>query len=371
MNYYSDNEQYELAKECYEVIHYLTNNQSQSISFEENQNFDILYFQPEDKYLMIMIHYFKNGSFFMQEETIVEINLDLMQTIVEFINQFYLVRNIPSFIVTNYELNLDDLIIDKKIIVPKKGKYHQALNNAKSNIELNKKLKLTSYSLKSKLNDQIKTFLYEITKKEINDFIMIDNSSEDNKDIASVIIYYKNYLPHYQNYRKYSINELARKSDVEYINQGLSKYFEKQEELPDLIIVDGGIQQLNEAKKILSKFKIDLPIIGLVKNKFHKTDYIIDENKNKIIIPNKEMYNFFSKIQIEVDSYAKAFHNKRKLNSSLEGFLTSIEGIGPKTEKRLLNHFQNYNNIYNASKDELTKIVSENIASKIMKKLGK
>ncbi len=371
MLYYSNNEQYELAKECYEVIHFLSNNQNQSITFEENQNFDVLYFHQEEKYLMIMIHYFKNGSFFMQEETILEIKLNLEQTIIEFINQFYLVRNIPNFIVTNFHLNAEDLIINKKIIIPQKGKYYQALENAKNNIDINKKLKLTSYISKSKIIDKVKQFLFDILNLTINDFIMIDNSSENNQDIVSVIIYYKNFLPHYQNYRKYKINDVKRKSDVEFIKQGLTKYFSSNEEIPNLIIVDGAIQQLNEAQKVLESLKIKLPIIGLVKDQYHKTNYIVDKNKNKILINDRDVYNFFSKIQIEVDAYAKSFHSKRKLDSSLEGFLTTIKGIGNKTEERLLNHFKNYNNIYNASKEELLKVVSENIATKIMKKLGK
>lgn len=371
MLYYSNNEQYELAKECYEVIHFLSNNQNQSITFEENQNFDVLYFHQEEKYLMIMIHYFKNGSFFMQEETILEIKLNLEQTIIEFINQFYLVRNIPDFIVTNFHLNAEDLIINKKIIIPQKGKYYQALENAKNNIDINKKLKLTSYISKSKIIDKVKKFLFDILNLTINDFIMIDNSSENNQDIVSVIIYYKNFLPHYQNYRKYKINDVKRKSDVEFIKQGLTKYFSSNEETPNLIIVDGAIQQLNEAQKVLESLKIKLPIIGLVKDQYHKTNYIVDKNKNKILINDRDVYNFFSKIQIEVDAYAKSFHSKRKLDSSLEGFLTTIKGIGNKTEERLLNHFKNYNNIYNASKEELLKVVSENIATKIMKKLGK
>ncbi len=371
MLYYSNNEQYELAKECYEVIHFLSNNQNQSITFEENQNFDVLYFHQEEKYLMIMIHYFKNGSFFMQEETILEIKLNLEQTIIEFINQFYLVRNIPNFIVTNFHLNAEDLIINKKIIIPQKGKYYQALENVKNNIDINKKLKLTSYISKSKIIDKVKQFLFDILNLTINDFIMIDNSSENNQDIVSVIIYYKNFLPHYQNYRKYKINDVKRKSDVEFIKQGLTKYFSSNEEIPNLIIVDGAIQQLNEAQKVLESLKIKLPIIGLVKDQYHKTNYIVDKNKNKILINDRDIYNFFSKIQIEVDAYAKSFHSKRKLDSSLEGFLTTIKGIGNKTEERLLNHFKNYNNIYNASKEELLKVVSENIATKIMKKLGK
>ncbi|MBD5423364.1 MAG: excinuclease ABC subunit C [Mycoplasma sp.] len=371
MIYASNNQQYELAKEYRDVIYYLTNNQQQSITFDDNKNFDVIAFEQYENYLMIIIHNFKNGSFFMQEDFIVEINVDLYESIVSFINQFYLMRNIPDFVVTNYEIFSEDLVINKSIIVPKKGQYYQALKNALNNIDVNKELKILKFKNRKNINIKVKNFLHSILNINVNDFIMIDNSNEANLDVVSVIIYYKNYVPHFKNYRKYSILHSNRKSDVEYIKQGLEKYFNNNEEVPDLIIVDGAIQQLNEAKKLLKKLNILLPIIGLVKNDKHQTDHILNSDGQKIEIKDNDIYNFFSKIQLEVDSFAKSFHSKKKLNSSLEGFLYSIKGIGEKTEKKLLDYFKTYSNIYNATEEELSKVVSKSIASKIIKKLGK
>ena len=83
------------------------------------------------------------------------------------------------------------------------------------------------------------------------------------------------------------------------------------------------------------------------------------------------IFNFFSKIQEEVDSYAKRFYNKNKINSSLENVLFSIKGIGEKTEQKLLNHFKTYSNIYNASEQELEKVISKTLAKKIIEKFQK
>lgn len=370
MIFASENEQYELAKDFRDVIQSLTTNQQQSIVFESDKDFDVIAIKEEQNNLMVNVHNFKNGTFFMQEEFVFEIYIDIYETIRNFINSFYSMRNAPDFIITNYKIDQDDLLVDKKIVVPKKGKYFKSLQNALNNIEINKQVKLLSHQKKSEINLKVKNFLSSLTNNEINDFLMIDNSNENNEDVVSVIIYYKNYLPHYLNYRKYHLKTINQKSDIEYIKQGLTLYFENQEEVPDLIIVDGSKQQLNVAKEVVKKFNLNLSVIGLVKDKNHQTDSLLANNQ-KIKIKDKTIFTFFSKIQYEVDRFAKNFHSKKKITSSLEGFLNSIKGIGEKTEKKLLNHFKTYTNIYNASEEELSKIVSKTIASKIKKNLKK
>ncbi len=367
----SNNEQYELAKDFRDILQSLTiKEENQSIKFENNNNFEIIVFKQFDNYLIALIHYFKNGSFFMQEDFVLEIKINFYETITSFINSFYYLRNFSNLLVTNFEINKNDLIFNGDILYPKKGKYLQAINNALKNIEIIKDKTILEYKNKIDVIEKVKNYLFKILNRQINDFLMIDNSNESNKDIVSVIIYYKNFVPHYTNYRKYQIKKnINRKSDVEYINKGLDKYFSNNEEKPDLLIVDGGKQQINEAKKVLKKFELNIPILGLVKNNNHQTNYIIDENNNKHRIDNEKVFNYLSKIQIEVDKFAKSYHQKVKINSSLEGFLTSIEGIGPKTEKKLIDYFGTYSNIYNASYDKLCEVVSSSIAKKIIKNL--
>ncbi len=369
----SENEQYELAKDFRDVILYLTNkSQNQSITFENEINFDVVAFEQKNEYLFVLIHYFKNGNFFLQEDFVVEIKIDLYETITSFLNEFYSMRSMPDMLVTNFEINKEDIFFDKKIIIPKKGQYANAISNALKNINILYKERILQFKKAKEQSKKVNELFNYLTGKKINDFFMIDNSNEDNKDVVSTIIYYKNYFPYYSNYRKYSlVEDIRRKSDVEYIKQGLQKYFANKEKLPDLIIVDGGIQQINEAKKILLSFKIDLPVIGIVKNKKHVTDHIIDTNLNNVEIKDRDIYNFLSRVQTEVDSFAKKFHSSKKINSSLEGFLTSVEGIGQKTEEKLLEHFGTYANIYNASEEELSKIVSKAIAKKIKENLKK
>ena len=370
----SNNQQYELAREFRDIIQYLSNkHEEQSISFSKEQDFDVIAFKQYDDYLMINVNNFKNGSFFMNEDFIVEIKIDLYETITSFINNFYAIRNYPDFIITNYEIDSNDLLIDKKIVVPKKGNYLKAINNALKNIEINKDRKILEYESKLKTNNKVKNYFKKIINREINDLIMIDNSNESNKDIVSVIIYYKNYIPHYTNYRKYKLlGNYSRKSDVQYIREGLTSYFTNKEQIPDLIIVDGGIQQQNEAKMVLNEFSINIPIVGLVKNDKHNTEYLIDDNgKKHNLKTDNQIYNFLSKLQIEVDRFAKNYHSKIKINSSLEGFLLTIDGVGPKIEQKLLNHFGTYSNIYNASIEQLSEVIPTSLAQKIMKKLGK
>lgn len=369
----SENEQYELATEFRNIIQYLSNKfETQSITFNIDKDFDVIVFKEYDDLLFVVIHYFKNGSFFMQEDYVLEIKIDLYQTVVDFLNYFYSNRNQPDFIITNIELDHDDLIFKNKIILPKQGKYSRAIDNALKNIEANYKTKILEHKNKINSIEEINDFFKKNINKDIKDFIMIDNSNEANKNVVSVIIYYKNYLPHFNNYRKYILkNQVSRNSDVEYIKLGLEKYFSNNEEIPDLVIVDGAKQQLNEAKKILNKMNLDLPVIGLVKNDKHQTDYLLNPKGEKVLIKNKNVFNFFSKIQEEVDSYAKRFYNKNKINSSLENVLFSIKGIGEKTEQKLLNHFKTYSNIYNAKEEELEKVISKTLAKKIIEKFQK
>lgn len=370
----AENEQYEIAKEIRDVLNYLSNkSSSQGISFNINENFDVVAFIEFDDYLLITIHHFINGSFSMQEEYIVEISIEKQESINQFINQFYKWRNKPKKIITNIKIEENAIFFTSQIITPIKGKFALALTNAINNTILNKEKKILTYINKKQKNIKSKVFLESILKQEINDFIVIDNSNTNNQDVVSVITYYKKYQPYFSNYRKYIIDQNKKRlSDVEYLNQSLNKYLKnKSNEVPDLIIVDGSKAQISEAKKVLKELLIELPIVGLVKNENHQTSHLIDSQYRKYNFVDNDIFLFFSNIQEEVDKFAKKYHQKKKIQNSLEGFLSTIKGIGNKTETKILNHFKTYTNIYNATEEELKKIVSEKIAKKIMKNLQK
>lgn len=376
LNWAIENEQFEIAKEIHETLTYLDkkNQVKQAIDFGNSENFDVIVFDVVQEYLLIVIHHFVNGIFNLQEEFIIEIKTGLIdETMIEFINQFYQIRNQVKKIITNQNLEQWKISTSLNLVRPQKGKYFQALNNALDNLKLNQDLKINTYKNQVEKITKAKIFLDQICNQDIKNFLMVDNSNFANNDIVSVFIYYKNFQPFYGNYRKYFLKtKLKNKSDVSYMEQGLRKYFKQDPDFfndLDLLIVDGGVAQINTAKQVLKELNLNLPIVGLVKNDQHKTDHLLTSDKKKYYFNDLDVYNFFSKLQIEVDEFAKNYHREKRLQNSLSRTLVSIDGIGLKTETRLLNHFKTYTNIFNATEAELKKIVSEKIALKIIEKL--
>ena len=369
----SDNEQFERAKEFKDVIKFLTlQKQVQAVELKNNKNLDVIGGVHHDNFIVFCIQFYRNGSLINSDINTVEIKISSSDTIRQFVNQFYRNKQLPKTIITNLKIDTNDIFFETEIMFPKQGTYYSLLNLATKNAEENIDFKILEYQNKNnKINDGLKFFTKITNIENLSHIIMIDNSNTKNTNIVSVVVSYRNGLPQKNEYRKFNIIESNRRSDVEYIKQGLEKYFSAEHNVPNLLIVDGGIQQLNEARNTLKNLEIDnIPIIGLVKNIHHKTEFIVLENNKKISIA-EEAYLFISGIQEEVDRFAKVIHRNKNSESSLEGKLINIPGIGIKTEFKILNHFKTYNNIYNASLLELEKIVSTKIANKIINTLKK
>jgi excinuclease ABC subunit C len=136
-----------------------------------------------------------------------------------------------------------------------------------------------------------------------------------------------------------------------------------------LLVLDGGKPQVSEINKIIKKHNIHLNIIGLVKNDDHSTRAIINFKYKEIKISDSFLMNFLAGMQIEVDRFAKQHHSRRRRISSMEGKLLNINGVGQKTEDKLIQYFVTYSAIYNASIEELEKVVSTKIAVQIKNQL--
>ena len=238
------------------------------------------------------------------------------------------------------------------------------MENATDNIEL----KLSKYiRTEEQTIGAVKKLKELLNLNKLNHILMIDNSNTSNTLPVSVIVSYRNGIKQKKEYRKYNLEKTNREADVEYMKQGIQKYFEKDvNSIPDLFIVDGGIAQLNEAKKIIK----DIPLIGLVKNNKHMTDSIINQDGIKIEINDTFLLNFLTGMQIEVDRFAKYHHINRRSHKTLEGTLITVNGVGSSIEKKLLNEFKTYSAIYNATTEELERIVSPTIAKNIFSKFN-
>ena len=304
--------------------------------------------------------FYRRGILLSKNEKIIEITSSRDESIRQFISQYYHINQKPDLLISN--INIETNI---EVVVPKQGINKKILEISNKNANDNLEMKLQEFIRKEELTIGAMTKLEKLLGIEnIHHINMIDNSTTNNSMPVSAIVSYRNGIKQKHEYRKYNLKQTNRKADVEYMKQGITRHFIEENNKPDLLIVDGGIAQVNEVKKIVP----DLNIIGLVKNEKHLTEALINSEGKRIEVEDQNLFNFLKGIQIEVDRFAKYVYS-RKRKTTLEGVLATVDGIGPSIEKKLLKEFKTYSAIYNASIDELEKVVSNKIATSIKKRL--
>ncbi|TCG11513.1 GIY-YIG nuclease family protein [Mycoplasma todarodis] len=367
----ADKEMFEIAQEYKESLEALNIfDQRQVVQLDNDKDIDVVGVSQQDDYLFISIMFYRNGSLLSMTNEVLEIINDSNETIRQFVNSYYNNNLVPKELILDEKYS-NDFYHSFKPIYPEKGKYKEMLKIAVMNAENNKDEKLRKHKRQVELTSgAIEKLGYLLNIDKPWHILMIDNSNTANQNPVSAIVSYKNGVKQKSEYKKYNLETLSRKADVEYMRQTTTRYFSKKENpIPNLFIVDGGKAQVNEVKEVTERLGVDLRIIGLVKNDKHITRSLINLEGEEVEIKDSTLLNFLRSMQAEVDRFAKVQHRSRGLKGTLEGSLETIPGVGPKTLARLLKVFETYANIYNASQSELEKVVSPTIATNIKKKM--
>ncbi|WP_406615840.1 GIY-YIG nuclease family protein [Mycoplasmopsis hyopharyngis] len=368
----ADNLQFELALDIKKTLEFLQKMKEQQIvELKNSKNLDAFVFKVIDNTVHILFSFYRWGILINQDYHVIDIHIDLENTILDFLNLYYKNKIIPDIILVPNEFkNMDiELSANLKIFKPQIGNNKKIIDSTFENLLAH--IQKNDYKNKIDTNLEVLQEIQQFYKlPKMNKIVIFDNSHLGNSDSVGVAITYLNGNKAKHLYKKFNhnLNFEHRKADVEYMKDSIERFFNHEENLDyDLIIVDGGIAQVHETKNILKSKNIDIGVIGLVKDDNHRTKRIIDLQEKIHTIKNKKWLNFLAQIQIEVDRFAKShFRNKHKI-SSLEGSLTKIKGIGLKIEKKLLDHFKTYSSIYNATEQELKPFVSEKIIQEIKK----
>ncbi|MEA4115590.1 GIY-YIG nuclease family protein [Mycoplasma sp. 744] len=369
---------FEIAKDLKESIEYLEKlKEKQVIELKNQKDLDVISYKVVDDLIFLNILFYRHGILMDSDRIVLKSNLNVKFFFEEFLDHYYFNKLVPDLILVDKELLNLDLDIDLniyKLTSDNTKIYKQLLNLAYLNLNVFIEKELLNYKFKiNKTINNLKSFSELIGLENLKDIVLFDNSNLNNSNPIGVAIVYTNGVKNKSGYRKFNHGlNLTRKADVEYMELTAEKYFSNLEKniFPSLIIVDGGMAQLNSVKKIMKKHNLNLKIIALVKDDNHKTKGLIDLNENLILINSidSNLRNFLSEMQLEVDRFAKEHLRNRLRIISTQGKLQTIKGLGPKMETNLLNYFHNYANIFNAPYEELIKVVPKNIAKKIFDK---
>ena len=187
------------------------------------------------------------------------------------------------------------------------------------------------------------------------------------------MVVFDDLLPNKNLYRKYKI-ETDAKDDLAAMREVLYRRYYRvlmgEEEKCDLLLVDGGNNQINVAKDIIDSLGLDIPIVGLKKDDKHRTNMLVDSNLNEITIPkDSNLFLFLTRIQDEVHEYAISYHRNIRGKGTLSSLLDMAPGIGEKRRKELLKHFGSLKKLKEASLEELETILPHDTAIKFMEYL--
>ncbi|MCS4536807.1 GIY-YIG nuclease family protein [Mycoplasma sp. CSL7475-4] len=366
--------QFEIALDIKNSLQYLKKiSEDQIIELKNFKNIDVFTYCIKDERIYITLLFYRHGNLIGKDNVIIDIYVDINETLNNFFQVYYANKHIPENVIADDSLKEYDFVTENEInfIFPKIGLYKKIL--AIANLNLDDFVKNTSthmLSLQNKAFNNLKDLAKYTGGLVANNIVVFDNSNLANNLPVGVAIAICGGLKNKLYYRSFNHSENnLRQADVEYMRLSIEKYFNSDKNLlPDLIIVDGGLAQVREAKNVLTKLERNIKVIGLVKNDQHRTSRIIDVDEKACVIKPQSLKNFLTGIQDEVDRFAKSVFWKRKKISSLEGKLQRIKGLGSVYEDKLLKYFKTYNNIYNAPLSELEKVIPKNIAKKIFNK---
>ena len=175
--------------------------------------------------------------------------------------------------------------------------------------------------------------------------------------VASMVVF-DNGKANKSKYRRFELKNSQKNDDYSALKEIFTrrlKRLEDENELPDLMLVDGGKGQLTSTNEILnhSKFK-DIQIASIAKQ---KEEIFMPNYKDSIILKNGSYgKHLIQRIRDEAHRFAVEYHRKKRSKKMISSELDSVQGIGPKKKKSLMLFFGSIKNIRDASLDELLQV---------------
>ena len=145
-----------------------------------------------------------------------------------------------------------------------------------------------------------------------------------------------------------------------------------KEEMPDLIILDGGLNQINACKEVLNTLNLNIKVVGLKKDNHHRTNALLDSDTLETydLTGHDDVFNYLTRIQDEVHRFVITYHKTIRSKGMLKSMLSNVEGLGTQRINNLLKKFGSIEKIKNADIKELKKVIPENIAIELKRYLN-
>lgn len=372
MNEASDSLNFEKAIEYKEMIEYINKVlEKQKISLNDGITRDVINYYVKNDYISFQVLHIREGRINKRDKEIFPLIDDLDEVLSYYITSFYDKNEVPKEILVGdgFDNALLEKVVKTKIIVPKKGIKKKlvlmALENAKAVLEEKFELIIRDEKRTFEANNKLGEI---IGVNNLNRIEIFDNAHLFGTFTVSGMVVFENGKPNKKEYRKYKITSDS-KDDYhtmkEVIYRRYYRVLHDKLKRPDIIIVDGGILQVNAAKEVLNSLYIDIPVFGLKKNDKHSTTALINSQREFEIDKTSDVFHLLNRMQDEVHRYTITYHKDIRSKGSLSSILDNVSGIGKKRKQELLKKYKTITKLKELSILDLESILPSNVAKNL------
>lgn len=369
IEYYSENLNYELALELKKELDYMSIVlEKQKVELNPGENLDVINYAFINGFIAIEFLFVRNGKLVGNYTEIEPVTDEYLDEIEYYIALFYQKKEIPREIIIADELNEDNLskVIETNFVKVSKGQKRKLLLMAKENATINLNNNFKRIEQKQEKSSGANDELAELLGIGIKRIDVFDNSNLFGSFAVSGMIVYEDGLPSKSKYRKYKVM-VDKNDDYNTMKEVIYRRYYRaliDKDLPDLILVDGGINQIRAAKDVLNSLNLGIKVCGLVKNDKHRTNDLLDGDTLEIydIDRTSNLFHYLTRMQDEVHRYTINYHRQIRSKGSISSILDNIPGIGNKRSKDLIKRFGSVKRMKEASLGELCEIIPEDIA---------
>lgn len=368
----SDNLDYEKALEYKELLNYINiTTEKQKVDLDNTVNIDVASYYAKDNYISIQILFIRGGKLLDRNRNIFPMIDSEEEEFSKYLSEFYNKNvSMPKEVLVPDNLNKEvfEEVFKIKFITPIKGEKKKILDLAYDNARIYYEEQMTYIKRdEDKITNALEELKIKLNLPSVSRIELFDNSNLFGTFNVSGMVVFIDGKPSKNDYRKFKITN-DKNDDYgtmrEVIYRRYFKVLKDNLEKPDLVVVDGGLGQINVAREVIKELGLNIPVCGLKKDDKHATNVLLgfDPVIEVPIDKRSDLFLLLTKMQNEVHNFTISYHKQIRSKGAVSSILDNIEGIGEVRKNKLLKKYKTITKMKEASLEELEEILPKDTA---------
>jgi excinuclease ABC subunit C len=356
--------------------------QKQLVATQAFADLDVIGFAQTDTHACFAVLHFNGGTLVDKDYEILSLQDDPSAAVSSLMKQYYISRgSAPKIVFLPFDVEDSDLFQEyiqqnfgtkSRLKVPQRGDNRRLVELAVKNA-LEEAQRITDKEEKSRA--VLNRFAKMLDIPSVSRVESFDISNISGTDTVASMVVFVDGKPAKSMYKHFKIEDLPGQDDYASMHQVLTRRFSNLidgekgfEDIPDLLLIDGGVNHAKVATVVLQEHSLQIPVFGMVKDDRHRTRALVTSDGREIRIDNQQsIFSLVGRIQEETHRFAISYHKKLRSKRLRRSALDDIVGIGPKRKADLLKHFGSVSAIRSAALSELERVLPMDAANNVYK----